>query len=126
MLQIEPDQLESIERASLAERVVEVLYASFPQETGPLDVDELVRQALQQVNRAQSYGLSEGTHVFRFVLAAWIFGPAFDERIGTLHTVLQDATTTPAARAERLERAVLDTLAALSHDTEVQSDGVAE
>lgn len=116
MLQLDPDQLLSIERAVLAERAAQILLAGFAQFAQAPEVDSLVQQALQQVVRAQSYGFSEGPHVFRFILAAWIFGPGFDEKIGPLRTLLQDAAVPPGVRAERLARAVLDTLAALSHD----------
>lgn len=124
MLQLDPDQLLSIERAVLAERAVQLLYASFPESAGALEADSFVQLALQQTIRAQSYGLTEGPHVFRFILGAWIFGPGFDEKIGTLRAVLQDATLSPEARAERLERAVLGALAALSHDKPAVSNEV--
>ena len=116
MLQLDPHQLLSIERAALAERAAQILLASFARSAGALESEALVQQALQQTACAQSYGFLEGPQVFRFILAAWVFGPGFDEKIGSLRTLLQDAALPPGVRAERLARAVLDTLAALSHD----------
>ncbi|UCE30811.1 MAG: hypothetical protein JSW68_12290 [Burkholderiales bacterium] len=113
MLAFDRQQFDRIGRARFAERVVEQLRQHFPERIVAADVPAMALEVEKMIDRAKQYGLTAQGDVYRFVLAAWVLGASFDEKVPTLRAVLSDSGRSPAVRARLVARAAIDALAAL-------------
>ena len=105
MLRLDKAQLgtlEDLHMQAYARRVCAFLRDNFS-DAAEVPALELEAQVMEQLTRANRYGLCNEDQILIYVVTAWLLGDRFDEQLPAARLVLNDTDYSPEEKSEWLE-----------------------
>jgi hypothetical protein len=106
-------QWDSMGKRSFESKMTALIRKNHPQQAADIDDAGLIAEIHRQVARAARHEMVDELSAATYVYAAWLLGPAFDERIPSLTQILRSPDMSPLAKANALNNFLLTVFHAL-------------
>jgi hypothetical protein len=107
------NQLDQMGSSMLCDDILQVLIDSYPDKAAVFSSSAAKTVVLEQMKKADGYGIESELDIGRYVITAWLMGRDFDTKYPTMNSILVSATATATQKMDAIEQiaeAVFDTL----------------